>query len=116
MRMQEVITRLRETAPVAELYVHSACTDFESLSDVLKDAGHANSPESLRVLLAACSDKADKVSKALCQARASIDTLAEMNREYKEKIGPRAKKPKDAPGQQMLPGISLGPETVGRDA
>jgi hypothetical protein len=28
-----------------------------------------------------------------------------MNAEYKEKIGPRTKKPKDADGQQMLPGL-----------
>lgn len=107
MRMQEVIKKLRELAPVAELNVRAACEDFENLRDVLKDTDRTISPVSLRALLAACSDKADLVFEALGHARASIDALADVNREYKEKIGPRGpKKPKDAPGQMELPGIS----------
>ena len=106
MKMQEVITRLRELAPKAEMNVRAACEDFENLRDVLKDADHTNSPVSLRVLLAACSEKADMVSKALCEARESVDNLATVNREYKEKLGPRGpKKTKDAQGQQILTGL-----------
>lgn len=103
MKMQEVITRLRELAPKAEINVRAACEDFENLRDVLKDADHTNSPVSLRVLLAACSEKADMVYKALCFARDSVNSLATVNREYKEKLGPRGpKKPKDCPGQMTM--------------
>lgn len=106
MKMQEVITRLRELAPKAEINVRAACEDFENLRDVLNDADRTLSPVSMRALLAACSEKADMVSKALCEARVSVDNLATVNREYKEKLGPRGpKKPKDAEGQQMLPGL-----------
>ena len=107
MKMQEVIRQLRMFAPVAEKNVRAACEDFENLRDVLKDANHTLSPVSVRALLAACSEKADMVSKALCFAREAVDDLARVNREYKEKLGPRGpKKPKDCPGQMELVGIT----------
>lgn len=117
MKMQEVIRKLRMFAPVAEKNVRAACEAFENLRVMLQDASHTSSTESLRVLQAACLDKADTISKDLCYARESVDNLATVNREYKEKLGPRGpKKPKDAEGQQMLPGLEdLGgtPTTTG---
>lgn len=103
MKMQEVITKLRMFAPVAEKHVRLAFEDFESLRVMLRDAVHTNSAESMRALQAACLGKADGIHKALYLARESVDNLATVNREYKEKLGPRGpKKPKDAPGQMTM--------------
>jgi len=105
MRMQEVILQLRELAPGAAASVRSACAEFDTMRMVLLDASHAGSYESIKVLTDTCLKKAHLVLDALERAKELTGELNDLNAAYKEKIGPRAKKPKDAPGQQMLPGL-----------
>lgn len=106
MKMQEVITQLREIAPGVALNTESALNDFDQLRLMLTDALRANSVESVRALVKSCSDKAESVRLALEWARNKAGQLQQVNAAYKERLGPRGpKKPKDAPGQQMLPGI-----------
>lgn len=107
MRMQEVITKLRELAPVVATNTKSALDDFAQLHLMLSDALRANSIESVRTLVKACFDKAEAVRLGLQWAKDSAEQLQNTNADYKEKIGPRGpRKPKDAPGQMELPGIS----------
>lgn len=107
MKMQEVIMQLREIAPGVALNTKSALDDFAQLHLMLSDALRANSIESVRTLVKACFDKAEAVRQGLQWANGSAEKLQNINAAYREKIGPRGpKKPKDAPGQMELPGIS----------
>ena len=105
MKMQEVIVRLRERAPVVESCTRSALRGFDSLHEVIGDAMRAGSQESLRTLLSLCLEKSQNIRAMLQNAEAEAEELNRVNLAYREKLGPRAKKPKDAPGQQMLPGL-----------
>lgn len=105
MKMQEVITQLREIAPGVAMNTESALSDFDQLRLMLSDALRASSVESVRALVKSCADKAESVRLALEWARNKAEQLQRVNAAYKEKLGPRAKKPKDAEGQQMLPGF-----------
>jgi len=105
MKMQEVILRLRESAPAVETCTRDALRGFDSLHDVLRDASHTGSQESLRSLLSLCLEKSQYIRGLLQNASAEAEKLNGVNMAYREKLGPRAKKPKDAPGQQMLPGF-----------
>lgn len=122
MKMQDVIAKLREEAPLLEKCAKAVDFYFERAKGLARDLEHAESEGGRRVLR-------DELVKALAdfgseynQLRCSVETVCLVNAEYREKLGPRAKKPKDAPGQQILPGmeqspeVPLGPETVGRDA
>lgn len=107
MKMQEVIGELRKLAPVVATNTKSALDDFAQLHLMLSDALRASSIESVRTLVKACFDKADAVRLGLQWAKDSAEQLQNINAAYREKIGPRGpKKPKDAPGQMELPGIS----------
>lgn len=116
MRMQEVIMQLRELAPVAAARAKAASEGARELTAILSDAERADSVESLRALVELAGKKATQLYCALDTCEDKTRALQQVNEAYKEKLGPRAKKPKDAPGQMELPGIALGPETVGRDA
>lgn len=116
MKMQDVIAKLREEAPLLEKCAKAVDVYFDRARGLARDLEHAGSEDGRRVLR-------DELVKALTdfgneynQLRCSVETVCLVNAQYREKLGPRAKKPKDAPGQQMLPGIAPGPETVGRDA
>lgn len=102
MKMQEVIVRLREHAPVVESCTRNALREFDSLHDVLLDASHTGSQESLRSLLTLCLEKSRYIRSLLQDASAEAEKLNGVNMSYREKLGPRAKKPKDAPGQQVF--------------
>lgn len=105
MKMQEVIVRLRGIAPEAACNVRLAHDLFAGVHDVLLDATHATSAESVKALTETCLKKANAVQRALERAWDCVKELDALNQAYKEKLGPRAKKPKDAPAQQMLPGL-----------
>lgn len=102
MKMQEVIVRLREHAPVVESCTRSALRGFDSLHEVIGDAMRAGSQESLRTLLTLCLEKSQNIRAMLQNAEAEAEELNRVNLAYKEKLGPRAKKPKDAKGQQVF--------------
>ena len=102
MKMQEVIVRLREHAPVVESCTRSALRGFDSLHEVIGDAMRAGSQESLRTLLSLCLEKSQNIRAMLQNAEAEAEELNRVNLAYREKLGPRAKKPKDAPGQQVF--------------
>lgn len=102
MKMQEVILRLRESAPAVEACTRDALRGFDSLHDVLGDASHTGSQESLRSLLDLCLKKSQHIRRLLQSASDEAERLNGVNMAYREKLGPRPKKPKDAPGQMDL--------------
>lgn len=105
MKMQDVITKLREEAPLLDKCSKNVDATFNRAWGLFDDFRRAES-EAGRMLLAdaVCSALNDFAGE-FRTLRCSIETVCLMNAEYKEKIGPRTKKPKDADGQQMLPGL-----------
>ena len=105
MKMQEVITKLREEAPLLEKCAKDVDFHFERATGLSRDLGYATSDDGRKLL----QNELDKAMAEFCvayrQLRCSIETVCGVNAEYKEKLGPRTKKPKDAEGQQMLPGL-----------
>lgn len=106
MKMQEVITQLRELAPVAAASARCALKNAEDLRVVFLDLQNAQSFESMKALAVLAHNKLTDMFVNLDNCANDTGKLQSLNESYKEKLGPRGpKKPKDAPGQQMLPGI-----------
>lgn len=103
MKMQDVITKLREEAPLLDKCSKNVDAMFTKAWGLFDDFRRAESEEGQRILAdAVCSalnEFAGEYRKLLC----SIATVCLMNAEYKEKIGPRTKKSKDAEGEHLLP-------------
>ena len=105
MKMQEVILRLRELAPEAAQNVDLAIKDFYVMKDLLSDLQACVSSSTREAVLKLIGERQRGLDEFLDAAQKATSKLQELNESYKEKLGPRVKKPKDAPGQQMLPGI-----------
>ena len=105
MKMQEVIVRLRELAPEAAQNVDLAIKDFAVMTDLLSDLRTCVSSSTREAVLKLIGERSRGLSKFLDAAQDATSKLQELNASYKEKLGPRKRAPKDAPGQQILPGI-----------
>lgn len=105
MRMQEVIAQLREEAPLLEANSHAVDASFQRVWGLFGDFTQAASPSGRAALAGAIGGEMTEFAKLFRTLRASIETVCIVNAEYKEKLGPRARKPKDAPGQMELPGM-----------
>lgn len=105
MKMQEVILRLRELAPEAATAVDLAIKDFYVMKDLLSDLRTCVSSSTREAVLKLISERSLGLAGFLDAAQDATSKLQELNESYKEKIGPRTRKPKDAEGQQMLPGL-----------
>lgn len=106
MKMQEVIVRLRQLAPEAADNVDLAIKDFYVLKDLLSDLQACVSSSTREAVLKLIDERSQGLAGFLNIAQDATSKLQELNLSYREKLGPRGpKKPKDAPGQQMLPGI-----------
>lgn len=116
MRMQEVIGQLRELAPVAANHTSFAETLMCELVGVMEDMASATTLTASKAIAAEALKQVKTVQDHVVAATKAAKELQDLNASYKEKLGSRSRKPKDAPGQMKLPGIDLGPETVGRDA
>lgn len=105
MKMQEVIVQLRKLAPEAAQNVDLAVKDFYVMKDLLNDLRVCVSSSTRTAVLELIDERRLGLAKYLALAQDATDKLQKLNESYKEKLGPRAKKSKDAPGQQMLPGL-----------
>lgn len=103
MKMQELIAKLREEAPFLEKRFKDVDDAFHGMWRLLDDFRRAESAEGRQVLADAVCNEANVLGAEYLQLQDSVEAICRMNREYREKLGPR--KPKDAPGQQMLPGM-----------
>lgn len=116
MKMQEVIVRLRELAPEAADNVDLAIKDFYVMKDLLSDLQACVSLSTREAVLKLIDERQQGLSRFLDAAQDATSKLQKLNESYKEKLGPRAKKSKDAPGQQMLPGMEEAEESSGTPA
>ena len=105
MKMQEVIAKLREEAPLLDKCSKSVDGSFQRLCGLLDDFRSAKSDEGRKVLADAIGDEMNEFAQEYRTLRCSIETVCLVNAEYKEKLGPRKATPKDDPRQQMLPGM-----------
>lgn len=108
MRMQEVITKLREEAPLLDKCTKDVDETFQKAWGLFDDFRRAESDAGRMLLSDAVCEALKDFAGKYRQLRCSVETVCLVNAEYKEKIGPRGpRKPKDAPGQQMLPGMEV---------
>lgn len=103
--MQDVIGKLREEAPLLDKYVKSTDVKFHKAWDLFVDFCRAESDKGRGLLADAVCVALNEFAEEYRTLRCSVENVCMMNAGYKEKLGPRAKKPKDAKGQQMLPGL-----------
>ena len=116
MKMQEVITKLREEAPLLEKCAKNADVLFNKAWGLFDDFRRAESDAGRMLLADAVCSALNEFAGEYRTLRVSVETVCLVNAEYREKLGPRAKKHKDAEGQQMLPGLEdVGgtPTTIG---
>ena len=105
MKMQEVIAKLREEAPLLERCSKDVDATFNRTWGLFDDFRRAESAAGRALLADAVCQALNDFAGKYRQLRCSVENVCLVNAEYKEKLGPRAKKPKDAEGQQMLPGL-----------
>ena len=105
MKMQDVIVKLREEAPLLDKCSKSVDTAFNKAWGLFDDFRRAESEAGRMLLADAVCTAFNEFAGEYCTLRCSIEAVCMVNAEYREKIGPRTKKPKEAAGQQMLPGL-----------
>ena len=112
MKMQDVITKLREEAPLLDKFSKNVDAAFNKAWGLFDDFRRAESEAGRMLLADAVCTALNDFAKEFRTLRCSIETVCLMNAEYKEKIGPRTKKPKGDDGQPMLPGLDEGGTTT----
>lgn len=105
MKMQDVIGKLREEAPLLDKCSKDVDAAFHKAWGLFDDFRRAESDAGRMLLADAVCAALTKFAGEYRTLRCSIETVCLVNAEYKEKLGPRTKKPKDAEDQQMLPGL-----------
>lgn len=105
MKMQEVITKLREEAPLLDKCSKDVDATFQRAWGLFDDFRRAESEAGRMLLADAVGMAMNDFASTYRALRCSIETVCMVNAEYKEKIGPRTKKPKDYEEQPMLPGL-----------
>ena len=105
MKMQDVIGKLREEAPLLEKCAKDVDTVFNRAFGLFDDFRRAESEAGRMLLADAVCNALNDFAGSYRTLRCSIENVCMVNAGYKEKLGPRAKKPEDAEGQLMLPGM-----------
>ena len=108
MKMQDVIAKLREEAPLLDKCSKDVDRTFNKARGLFDDFRRAESDAGRTLLADAVCAALDKFAGEYRTLRCSIETVCMVNAEYKEKLGPRTKKSRDAGGQMMLPGFGDG--------
>ena len=109
MKMQEVIAKLREEAPLLDKCSKSVDATFQKAWGLFDDFRRAESEVGQRLLADAVCAALNEFAGKYRTLRCSVETVCMVNAEYKEKLGPRKAKPKDDPRQQDLPGFEPSP-------
>ncbi len=107
MKMQDVIGKLREEAPLLDKCSKDVDAAFHRAWGLFDDFRRAESEAGRRLLADAVCSALNEFAGKYRTLRCSIENVCLVNAEYKGKLGPRAKKTKDAEGQQMLPGLGV---------
>lgn len=105
MKMQDVIGKLREEAPLLEKCAKDVDTVFNRAWGLFYDFRRAESEAGRMLLADAVCNALNEFAGKYQTLRCSIESVCVVNAEYKERLGPRAKKPGDSDGQLMPPGM-----------
>ena len=105
MKMQDVIGKLREEAPLLEKCAKDVDTVFNRAWGLFDDFRRAESEAGRMLLADAVCNALNEFAGKYRTLRHSVESVCMVNAEYKEKLVPRAKKPRDSEGQLMLPGM-----------
>ena len=103
MMMQDVIGKLREEAPLLDKCSKDVDAAFHKAWGLFDDFRRAESEAGRGLLADAVCDAINEFAGKYRTLRCSIENVCMMNAEYKEKLGPRAKKPGDSEGRPTLP-------------
>ena len=112
MKMQEVIAKLREEAPLLDKCAKDVDETFQKAWGLFDDFRRAESEEGQRLLADAVCAALNEFSGEYRTLQCSIENVCRVNAEYREKLGPRRAKPKDDPRQQDLSGFEPSPASV----
>ena len=113
MKMQEVIAKLREEAPLLDKCSKSVDATFQKAWGLFDDFRRAESEVGQRLLADAVCAALNEFAGEYRTLRRSIENVCMVNAEYREKLGPRKATPKDDPRQQDLPGFdAAGPDNL----
>ncbi len=99
MKMQDVITALREEAPKLAKFHGETAGLYKKVWDLWDDFSRCESEDGRRLLIDAAREAMNRFSAAFVDMSASIEALERLNAEYKEKLGPRNAGPKEDPRQ-----------------
>lgn len=116
MKMQEVIAKLREEAPLLDKCSKSVDATFHRAWGLFDDFRRAESEEGQRILADAVCAALNEFAEEYRTLQCSIESVCRVNAEYREKLGPRRAKPKDDPRQQDLSGFEPSPSSVADNA
>jgi hypothetical protein len=116
MKMQEVIAKLREEAPLLDKCAKDVDETFQKAWGLFDDFRRAESEAGQRILADAVCAALNEFAGKYRTLRCSVETVCMVNAEYKEKLGPRKAKPKDDPRQQDLPGFEPSPASQAASA
>lgn len=105
MKMQDVIAKLREEAPLLDKCSKDVDRTFQKAWGLFDDFRRAESDAGRMLLADAVCAALNEFAGKYRTLRCSVETVCLVNAEYREKLGPRTRKPKDAPGQMELPGM-----------
>ena len=103
MKMQDVIGKLREEAPLldkcakdVDAALHNALRTFDDFRRAESEAGRG-------LLADAVCDAINEFAGKYRTLRCSVENVRTVNAGCKERLGPRAKKPGDSEGRPTLP-------------
>jgi hypothetical protein len=116
MKMQEVIAKLREEAPLLDKCSKDVDVTFQKAWGLFDDFRRAESEAGQRLLADAVCEALNEFAGKYRELRCSIETVCLVNAEYREKLGPRKAKPKDDPRQPDLPGLEPSPASQADNA
>ena len=107
MKMQEVIAKLREEAPLLDKCAKDVDETFQKAWGLFDDFRRAESEAGQRLLADAVCEALNEFAGKYRTLRCSVENVCMVNAEYREKLGPKKAKPKDDPRQQDLAGARI---------
>lgn len=103
MKMQEVITRMREDVPLLAKQGDEVAELYRTVRELFTDYAGAQSELGREVLAGRLRPELDKLDDGLARLFALVERLQTLNAGYTRRLGPKPRK--DDPRQENLPGL-----------
>ena len=102
MRMQDVITQLRDEVPKLAKHHQEVSRLYLKVGGLWDDFSRCESITAQGLLMDAAREAMDQFANAFIDMSVSIEKLEKLNGEYTRKLGPRKAEPKEDPRQMKL--------------